>query len=134
MFEELDNTRSIEYVPKKNEISIKNMQITYIPKWDITFESGNHIFSRKIFASSGKTIFDNISLCPKHFSLGKVKIIKVKTEAVCEICGCALCKNDFYNINGKILCQDDLPIDKKEQVKQRSAIYQLKSKFGFIKK
>ena len=97
-------------VPKADEVAIRRSSVVYVPFWDVEFEAGQRIYSRRILSSSGRTIRDEIALCPKHFSLGGMQLVKKQTQAVCEICGSAFCSDHIIQApDGMYYCEEDLP-------------------------
>lgn len=104
MFSEV---RSIDFVPDRKDISMDIGEVICVPKWVIHFNALGTIYTREIFACSGKILEDTIAYCPHHFKLGFLEV-RQKNFAVCEKCGTAFCKD-----HGKIcevckmyLCED----------------------------
>jgi len=56
--------------PRLSEVAANRISLIYVPSWDLEFESGNKTYSRTILASSGRTIEDEIAICPEHYPLG----------------------------------------------------------------
>lgn len=118
-------TRKFTIVPKAEEVAIRKSSLVYVPFWDVEFEAGQRTFSRRILASSARTIRDEIALCPEHFSLGGLQFVKKQTQAVCEICGSAFCPDHVTLApDGMYYCEEDLP----EQYKPKEPE---KKGFGF---
>ena len=102
--------RKFTIVPKADEVTIKKSSVVHVPFWDLEFEAGQRVYSRRILSSSGRTIKDEIALCPKHFSLGGMQLVKKQTQAVCEICGSAFCVDHITQAPvGIYYCVEDLP-------------------------
>jgi predicted RecB family endonuclease len=97
-------TRTIDFVPDRKDISIDIGEVVCIPKWVIHFNALGTVYSREIFACSGKKLEDTIANCPHHFKLGILQV-RQKNFAVCEECGIAFCKD-----HGKIceICKINL--------------------------
>ncbi len=102
--------REFKIVPKADEVSIRKSSVVYVPFWDVEFEAGQRVYSRRILSSSGRTVKDEIALCPKHFSLGGMQLVKKQTQAVCEVCGSAFCSDHITQVpDGMYYCEEDLP-------------------------
>lgn len=86
-------TKQYSFEPRYKDIFIKNVQLVYVPRWEVTFASGEHTYSRKIFANSNTKMVDHISICPEHKTRERLKFSSKRTVAVCEVCGLALCSN-----------------------------------------
>lgn len=101
--------KSVKFKPKRKDITIKKVTFFNIPKWDITFSSGEIDYTREIYAHSGTVIEDTIKYCPQHFKLGSLKIFTKNNVAVCEVCGIALCNEHIRTCNtcGMWICYDD---------------------------
>jgi hypothetical protein len=89
MFSEI---RNIDFVPDRKDISIDMGEVICVPKWMIHFNALGTIYTREIFACSGKKLEDTIAHCPHHFKLGILQV-RQKNFAVCEKCGIAFCKD-----------------------------------------
>ncbi len=103
--------KEIEFIPKKNTITIISRDIISVPKWTIHFNSLGHIYTRELLAHSGELLEDTIQYCPNHRSFGILTETfknKPKTIAVCEECGKAFCKDHINEcpICGKWYCQE----------------------------
>jgi hypothetical protein len=115
-----DNTTEISYTVKRsrdkmeketmkisptyNEIKINKSYLVYIPIWVINFKAVGMTYIRKVLAASNTFIVDEISLCPKHSSFGKILGGKKQTYALCEICGVALCINHSTKRGNSYFC------------------------------
>jgi hypothetical protein len=86
------DTRTIDFVPDRKDISIDVGEVVCVPKWIIHFNALGTIYSREIFACSGKKLEDTIAHCSHHFKLGILQV-RQKNFAVCEKCGEAFCKD-----------------------------------------
>lgn len=64
--------RKMQIVPKHHEIEIKRKSLVYVPKWNITFSSGDFEYKRRALAASCMFIVDEIAFCPMHSSLAKI--------------------------------------------------------------
>jgi hypothetical protein len=64
--------RKMQIVPKHKEIEIKRKSLVYVPKWNITFSSGDFEYKRRALAASCMFIVDEIAFCPMHSSLAKI--------------------------------------------------------------
>ena len=83
-------TRSIDFVPERKDVSIDTGEVVYIPKWLIHFNAFGTVYTREVLACSGKKLEDTIAYCPNHFKLGVLEVHQ-KNSAVCEKCGTAFC-------------------------------------------
>ena len=94
--------KTVRHVPKRSDINIKSITLVRVPKWHITFEAVNKIYSRERLAHSGTILEDTLKGCPKH------RVLKKGSIAVCEICGQALCEEHVFQcpICGKWLCEE----------------------------
>lgn len=116
--------RTMTITPKSNEIRINKVQLVHVPIWDVEFESGDKTYARKVLASSDRVVLDEISICPEHFSFGKINIIKRATKAACEMCGQVYCENHITYAGNIYYCGEHLP-------EQYRTAPEKKSKFGF---
>jgi hypothetical protein len=107
---------------KYDEIKIKPL-LLYIPKWLVTISSKESVYEREVLSCSGRTLIDQICLCPRDLS-SKIRSQRKQTYAVCTICGKAFCKNHIYQNNEYFFC---------EKHNYRSSIQRI-SKEGPIKK
>lgn len=107
--------REFTFVPKPGEVVIKDTRLVFVPKWEISFASGDHVYYREVLASSGDILTDTISYCPEHVFRELFKIFRKGTIAVCEICGKALCNehihqcptcNKWLGIEHSVECKD----------------------------
>lgn len=105
--ESFPEIRTMDYIPKREEIHLSEPEIINAPKWTIHFNSFGLIYTREILACSGTVIEDTIRYCPKHFKLGSL-VKKEKSIAVCEVCGQAFCKEHVHQcpVCGKWLCTE----------------------------
>jgi predicted RecB family endonuclease len=88
-------TRSIDFVPERRDISIDNGEVVCVPKWQIHYNAFGTIYTREVLGSSGKILEDTLAYCPHHFKLG-VLMVRQNNSAVCEKCGAAFC-----NVHGR---------------------------------
>lgn len=97
-----------DYVPSRKSIILKRTQIVYTPKWEIEFQSGSRTYTRHILASCGVTILDTISTCPYHHIKNMLRFTAVRSVAVCEECGDALCDKHVHQcpVCGRWLCDE----------------------------
>jgi hypothetical protein len=97
-----------DYVPSKKNIILKRTQIIYSPKWEIEFQSGKRTYNRHVLANSRVTISDDISTCPYHHLKNLLKFTTVRSVAVCEECGDALCDKHVHQcpVCGRWLCDE----------------------------
>jgi hypothetical protein len=115
-------TRSFTFVPKLKEISIRGVKLVFVPKWNLEFESGNFSFSRRILASSGHIIEDDLAKCRK------CTLLRRDTVAVCEKCGIPLCEKHLYQ-EDNLLCEDHISESLRQEVKNKGIFSTLKRKF-----
>ena len=105
------DTKFVKFVPKKKNVLLKRTNFFYLPKWSISFLSGNVDYTREVFAFSGNKIEDTITYCSKHFGRELLSYIiqSKKSIAVCEICGQAFCEEHVKPCPscGKWLCFED---------------------------
>ena len=87
---------------------IKKVDFIYVPKWKIEYQSSDYEYSKEMYAHSGTKIEDTIEYCPNHFQIGGLRLVSKKTNAVCEVCGKALCNEHIYKCPtcGKWLCAE----------------------------
>ena len=115
-------TRYFSFVPRLNEISIRGVKMVYVPKWNFDYESGDYSFSRRLLASSGRTIEDDLVKCRK------CTLIKRDTVAVCEKCGIPLCEKHFFQEEG-LLCEDHISESLRQEIKGKGVFSNIKRKF-----
>ena len=65
-------------------------------------------YRREAMTASKTMIVDEIELCSKDFSSFKFWNKLKVTNALCEICGIALCVDDIYKDKEKFYCKDHL--------------------------
>ena len=82
--------RSMDIVPKRDEIKLLSGEIVLTPKWIVHFNALGTIFTREMFACSGNILEDTIRYCPNHLKMGMLSV-KKNTKAICEKCGKAYC-------------------------------------------
>lgn len=104
--------RSFKFVPKLNEVTIRGTKTVYVPKWHLEFEAAQSSFSRRILASSGRVLVDELAKCDK------CTILKKPSEVVCEECGITLCAKHSYQ-EGRWLCEDHISNALREQIKSK---------------
>lgn len=83
--------RTHTLAPKPKHVEVRSVKTIHVPFWDLRFESGVHAYARRIIASSGQIIEDQLALCPKHLGIGGITFLKKPTSALCESCGGAYC-------------------------------------------
>lgn len=121
----IDNTTNVSYTIKKtndkkekgamkiiptySDIRIKSGSLVYVPVWVIDFKAGNTSYRRKALAASNTILIDEISLCPKHFSFGKLWTATKQTYAVCEVCGGAYCNDHIIAEDNSYYCEEHRP-------------------------
>ncbi|MCW4028434.1 MAG: hypothetical protein NWE92_02155 [Candidatus Bathyarchaeota archaeon] len=115
-------THYFSFVPRLKEISIRGVRMVYVPKWNLEYESGDYSFSRRLLASSGQIIEDDLTKCRKCTLLRKDSV------AVCEKCGIPLCEKHFYQESG-LLCEDHISETLRQEIKGNSMLSTLKRKF-----
>ena len=101
--------KKMPIIPKPYEVNIKRITLVYVPKWSMDIEGENSAYTRKSLAASRTVLVDTISICPKHFSLGKVQLRKKNTHAACDICGSAYCEDHIYHADGRFYCDKHKP-------------------------
>jgi hypothetical protein len=109
------------FVPRFNEISIRGVKLVYVPKWSLEYEAGDFSFSRRLLASSGRTIEDDLAKCHK------CTLLRRETIAVCERCGIPICEKHLYQ-EGALLCEDHISENLKQEIKSKSVFSTLKRK------
>ncbi|GFO97305.1 restriction endonuclease [groundwater metagenome] len=87
---ELPDIKEYTLKPSRKDVTINEIQLIHVPKWEVEFESGDYTYIRVISANGGTIIADNITNCNKHLLKD---FIKKKNVAVCDVCGKALCKD-----------------------------------------
>jgi hypothetical protein len=114
-------TRYFSFVPRLSEISIRGVKMVYVPKWNLEYESGDCSFSRRLLASSSRTIEDDLVKCRK------CTLLRKDTVAVCEKCGVPLCEKHFYQ-EGRLLCEDHISESLRQEIKSKSLFSTFKRK------
>jgi len=101
---ETPDIRECTLKPPRKDVSINEIQLIHVPKWEVEFESGDYTYTRIISANGGTVIADNISHCNKHLLKD---FTKKKNVAVCDVCGKALCKDHVFKcpICGSWFCE-----------------------------
>jgi hypothetical protein len=115
-------TRYFSFVPRLNEISIRGVKMVYVPKWSFEYESGDYSFSRRLLASSGRIIEDDLVKCRK------CTLLRRDTVAVCEKCGIPLCEKHFYQERG-LLCESHISEGLRQEIKSKGVLSNIKRKF-----
>ena len=90
---EMPDIRECSLKPSRKDVTINDIQLIHVPKWEVEFESGDYTYTRVISANGGTVIADNITNCNKHLLKD---FIKKKNVAVCDVCGKALCKDHVF--------------------------------------
>jgi chaperonin cofactor prefoldin len=88
-----DEPREYVMIPSIRDIRVKKVELVFIPRWDIEFESKEYKYYRKLSGNSGKLIYDTITYCTDHLLTG---FFDQKNIAVCDTCGIVLCKEHIY--------------------------------------
>jgi len=109
-------------VPRLNEISIRGVKMVYVPKWNFEYEAGDYSFSRRLLASSGRIIEDDLVKCRK------CTLLRRDTVAVCEKCGVPLCEKHSYQ-EGGLLCEDHISESFRQEIKGKGMLSNIKRKF-----
>jgi len=118
--------RAFKFIPEAGEVSIYGLKLVHVPQWDMSFEAGQSIFTRRILASSNRVISDGLAQCSWCGMMRKPSIV------VCEVCGRPLCEKHSYS-EGRWLCLDHASSALREQVKSQSLFGRLKSGLGQLK-
>lgn len=113
-------TRHLTVVPRLKEISIRGTQLIYVPKWIVEFEALQSTYSRRIMASSGAILEDDLAKC------SKCTLLRKSSTVICESCGRTLCEKHAY-FEGRWLCQDHISGTLKEEIKSKGLLSRLKS-------
>lgn len=102
-------SKSIEFVPKRKDITLISQNLVQVPRWTIQFKAHNLIYTRKMFAYSGTIVEDTILYCQKQQKTGLLHGSHKKAIALCEFCGKSFCENHIKKcyICGKWLCEND---------------------------
>lgn len=116
-------TRTFRFVPAANEVSIHGTKLVHVPQWNMNFEAGRSIFSRRILASSNRTLVDGLAKC------SMCAILKKSSIVVCEECGRPLCDKHSYP-EGRWLCQDHISNALREQISKKGFFSRLKGGLG----
>ncbi|MFH1579805.1 MAG: restriction endonuclease [Thermoplasmatota archaeon] len=111
--------RSFKFVPKLNEVTIRGTKTVYVPKWHLEFEAAQSSYSRRILASSGRVLVDELAKCDK------CSILKKPSEVVCEECGRTLCAKHSYQ-ERRWLCEDHISDTLRQQVKRTGLLSRFK--------
>lgn len=51
----------MKILPRANEITIRGHHVVFVPKWDLQYESGERDYQRRILASSGAFLEDELA-------------------------------------------------------------------------
>jgi len=113
-------TRTLHFTPEASEISISSTKLVHTPQWNIDFEAGRSVLSRRILASSNRTLVDGLATC------SKCTMLKKPSVAVCEECGRPLCEKHSYN-EGRWLCLDHVSAATREEIKSKTLFSRIKS-------
>jgi hypothetical protein len=116
-------TRTFRFTPEAGEISICGTKMIHAPQWNMTFEAGRSIFSRRILASSNRVLADGLAMC------SVCTLLKKQSVVVCEECGRPLCEKHSY-LEGRWLCQDHISNALREQIKSRGIFSRIKAGLG----
>lgn len=121
--------RKFTITPKLSEVSAKVFLI-HVPVWDIEFESGQSIYSRRIVASSDRVLSDSLVHCPEHSQLGGIR--RVSPKAVCEVCGRLGCeKHILTSTDGHYFCYEHAPPElRPTEAKEEKKGFGFKLPFG----
>lgn len=101
---EIPDLRECTLKPSRKDVTISEIQLIHVPKWEVEFESGDRTYMRVVSANGGTIIADNITNCSKHLLKD---FLKRKNVAVCDVCGRALCKDHVFRcpICGAWFCE-----------------------------
>ncbi len=105
-------TRTFRFTPEAGEVAIYGTKLIYAPQWNMTFEAGQSIFSRRILASSNRILSDGLAKC------NICTLLKKQSVVVCEVCGRPLCDKHSY-LEGRYLCMDHISESLRAQVKSK---------------
>lgn len=102
--------RTHTFSPKPKNVEIRDFNTIHVPFWDLSFESGVHTYARRVLASSGQVIEDQLAFCPKHIEIMGFKFVRKQPSAICESCGGAYC-SDHVRLapDGHYYCDMDTP-------------------------
>jgi hypothetical protein len=102
------DTREWTLKPSPRDVRIRDIQIVYVPKWEIEFQSKDYTYVRVMSGNSGTSLADTITYCSKH-RLEDFLGFKKKTVAVCDTCGQALCQEHIFRCPtcSSWLCEKD---------------------------
>ena len=117
--------KTAEFVPKREDITLKTGEIIFVPKWTIHFNAFGSVYTREMLACSGQMLEDTIAYCPLHFKLGALQV-NPRNTGVCEKCGrgfcsshgrqCEVCKVwlcDFHSVQcsscKRVFCREHIP-------------------------
>ncbi len=102
---ETPDIRECTLKPPRKDVSINEIQLIHVPKWEVEFESGDYTYMRIMSGNGGIIIADNITHCNKHLLKD---FIKKKNVAVCDVCGKALCKDHIFKCPtcGSLFCEN----------------------------
>lgn len=102
--------KSHTFSPKPRHVELRDFKTIHVPFWDLRFEAGARTYSRRILASSGQVIEDQLALCPRHIEIGGFKFVKKPPTALCEVCGGAYCADHVTLApDGRYYCDVDVP-------------------------
>jgi hypothetical protein len=112
----LGETRSMRILPKASEVTIRGQSVVYVPKWDLQYESGERDYQRRILASSGLVLEDELAKCMK------CRLLRGVTVAVCDVCGLTICEKHTYEEGGGLLCEDHISSVLRESIKGKGLL------------
>ncbi|HEY4712389.1 MAG TPA: hypothetical protein VIH69_06950, partial [Dehalococcoidia bacterium] len=84
--------RELKITPSVKDLHI-TIKLIYVPKWEMDFQSKEYKYTRKMTGNSGAILYDTITHCNKHWSVG---FGKKNNIAACDICGEVLCKEHIW--------------------------------------
>jgi len=116
-------TRTFRFTPEASEVTIHGTKLIYAPQWNMTFEAGRSIFSRRILASSNRVLSDGLAKC------SICTLLKKQSVVVCEECGRPLCDKHSY-LEGKYLCSDHISDALREQIRSKGFFSRIKAGLG----
>lgn len=115
-------TRSFTIVPRMTEVKVHEYKLIRVPKWDLTYEVGERLLSRRFLASSARVIEDDLAkceICPI--------LMKRASMAVCEVCGRPLCERHSH-LEDIWLCPDHISETLRQDLKRKTLFARVKSR------
>jgi hypothetical protein len=132
-----ENTRDVSYitkvrnerhtltvVPKAKEISIRGVKVVYVPKWMFDYEVGQRNFERRLIASSGRLVYDEMEKCED------CRFLKGQASLVCQYCGKLLCEKHGNFENDIWVCKEHLSEGEQKRLKERGIFGKMRKQVG----